>query len=303
VFDGLWESICKPAGSHLMLEATIARRERDVVGFFRESTPGAIGTLNILVIGATLDDNSAPEGPDDLLWRRLWGNSRLNSLPHIENEVAAIEALALLPYNVKVHVLNGEDRHDARGPWSLADKVREHLENNKNRYDVIHFAGHALFPSSKKPVPKKKGSAAGKPRATLEDDRGFLIFSGSPRPQAISIATVVKWLEDTSVDLVYLSCCRSSASRAAAEFARASIRTTIGFSWDLDDKKAVDFTRQFYAELLSNQLNVCSALSNAREGLHRKYQNGDPIWASPVLLAQPPNWGHVEGVLRPPVRP
>ena len=105
------------------------------------------------------------------------------------------------------------------------------------------------------------------------------------------------------MDLVYLSCCRSSASRAAAEFARNRIRTTIGFSWDLDDEKAVDFSRQFYAELLSNQLNVCSALSNAREDLHEEYDNGDPIWASPVLFAQPPNWDHVEGVLRPPVRP
>jgi CHAT domain-containing protein len=105
------------------------------------------------------------------------------------------------------------------------------------------------------------------------------------------------------VELVYLSCCRSSASRAAAELARNGIRTTIGFSWDLGDEKAVDFTKQFYDELLGNRLNVCSALRKAREDLHREYENGDPIWASPVLFAQPSDWGHVEGVLRPPVRP
>lgn len=301
VFDGLWESICKPAGSHLMLEATITRRERDTIGSFPEARSGAVGTLNILVVGATLDDNSAPEGPDDFLWKKLWGNSLLQSLPHIESEVAAIKALEQLPYNVKVDVLSGEDRHQAKGRWSLAAMVEQHLKNNRNRYDVIHFAGHALFAASKQKKPAGTAKAKGA-KGTLEDERGYLIFSGSPRPQAISIAIVADWLKNTSIDLVYLSCCRSSASRAAAEFARNSIRTTIGFSWDLDDKKAVDFTEQFYGELLSNELNVCSALSKARGDLHRKYENGDPIWASPVLLAQPSNWGNVEGVLRPPVR-
>ena len=97
---------------------------------FREAPTGAIGTLNILVIGATLDDNSAPEGPGDFLWKKHWGNSRLNSLPHIEDEVAAIKALEQLPHNVKVHVLDGEDRHDADDGWSLADKVRTHLAEN-----------------------------------------------------------------------------------------------------------------------------------------------------------------------------
>jgi CHAT domain-containing protein len=64
----------------------------------------------------------------------------------------------------------------------------------------------------------------------------------------------------------------------------------------------VDFTLQFYEKLLSNKLNVCSALSQARGHLHNKYGYGNPIWASPVLLAQPSYWRHVEGVLRPPVR-
>ena len=113
---------------------------------------------------------------------------------------------------------------------------------------------------------------------------------------------MARWLRDTSVELVYLSCCRSSASRAAAEFARNSIRTTIGFSWDLVDEKAVKFSKQFYDELFKNRLNVCSALRRAREDLHEVFENGDPIWASPVLFAQPSDWKHVEGVLRPPVR-
>ena len=305
VFDGLWESICNPAGRHLMLEAAITRRERDAVGSFSEARSGEVGTLNILVVGSTLDDNSAIEGPDDILWKKYWGASLLNSLPHIENEIAAIRAIQKPPYKVRVEVLSGEDRHQNDGDWSLAETVKRHLADNPDRYDVIHFAGHALFASakSKKPAVSKGGKKPDKRTERFEDDRGYLIFSGKRKPRAVSIATVANWLRNTSVELVYLSCCRSSASRAAAEFARSSIRTTIGFSWDLDDKKAVDFTRQFYDELLRNRLNVCSALRKTREDLHREHENGDPIWASPVLFAQPSDWGHVEGVLRPPVRP
>ncbi|MCP3414261.1 CHAT domain-containing protein [Bradyrhizobium brasilense] len=301
VLDGLWESMCKPASDPLMLEATITRRQIVEMSSSEDPPPGPVGTLNVLVIGSTLDDNSRPEGPPDLLWEKLWGKSVLHSLLHIENEVAAIKALEGSPYNVKVDVLSGEDRRDAKQPWSLAAAVQERLKRNPDRYDVVHFAGHALFaPPKKKPTKSEKGLQK---KEVLDDDRGFLIFSGAPRPQAISIAVVADWLKDTSVDLVYLSCCRSSASRAAAEFARNNIRTTIGFSWDLEDTKAVDFTLQFYEKLLSNELNVCSALSEARGNLHNKYRYGNPIWASPVLLAQPSYWRHVEGVLRPPVRP
>jgi hypothetical protein len=299
VFDGLWESMCKPLSAPLMLEATIARRQIVEMSSSEDPPPGPVGTLNVLVVGSTLDDNSKPEGPPDLLWQKIWGKSVLHSLPHIVNEAAAIKALEGSPYNVKVDVLSGEVRRDAKQPWSLAAVVEECLKSNPGRYDVVHFAGHALFaPSKKKPT---KGRAPQK-KNVLDDDRGYLIFSGAPHPQAISIATVADWLKETSVDLVYLSCCRSSASRAAAEFARNNIRTTIGFSWDLEDMKAVDFTLQFYEKLLSNKLNVCSALSQARGHLHNKYGYGNPIWASPVLLAQPSYWRHVEGVLRPPVR-
>jgi CHAT domain-containing protein len=302
VFDGLWESILNAEGEHLMLKATITRRARGtVVNNFAKAQIGAVGPLNILVIGSTVDDNSVPKGPGDVLWKKHWGTRQLESLPHIVDEIAAIKDLERLPHKVKVHVLSGEERHEAEDGWSLAEVVRTHLAENPNRYDVVHFAGHALFATSKmKKAPPGKGKTGNQ---QPDDERGYLVFSGKGQARAIPIAVVAGWLKDTSVDLVYLSCCRSSASRAAAEFAKNSIRTTIGFSWDLVDERAVDFTRQFYAELLKNRLNVCSALRRARKDLHEVYESGDPIWASPVLFAQPKDWKHVEGVLRPPVRP
>jgi hypothetical protein len=302
VFDGLWESILNADGEHLMLKAAITRRERDAVGNFAKTQSGAVGPLNILAIGSTVDDNSLPKGPGDVLWKKHWGKHRLESLPHIIDEMAAIKRLEESPHKVKVHVLSGAERHAAADGWSLADAVKTHLAENPNRYDVVHFAGHALFATSTmKKQPPRKGTKTG--NQLLDDERGYLVFSGKEQARAVPISTVAGWLKGTSVDLVYLSCCRSGASRAAAEFAKNSIRTAIGFSWDLVDKKAVYFARQFYDELLKNRLNVCSALRRARNDLHEEYENGDPIWASPVLFAQPPDWAHVEGVLRPPVRP
>ena len=304
VYDGLWELICDPNdGRHLMLDTTITRRKRDAIDNLASSRPSEIGVLNILVVGATLEDNAAPEGPDDILWKKFWAGTRLKELSHIPTEVEAIKALesGLGASRLKVDVLSGADCNPGGGAWSLADQVRKRLETEPDRYDVLHFAGHALFAAPK----QKRGAVneGGRGRNSVEDDRGYLIFSGSPKPRAISVATVARWLKDTSVELVYLSCCRSSASRAAAEFANNRIRTTIGFSWDLDDKKAVDFARHFYGELLKNRLNVCSAFRKAREDLHNEFDKGDPIWASPVLLAQPLDWPDVEDVLRPPVRP
>jgi hypothetical protein len=72
----------------------------------------------------------------------------------------------------------------------------------------------------------------------------------------------------------------------------------IGFHWDLDDSKAPVFAREFYKELLDSKLKVCPAISKARKKLFIEHDKGDPIWASPVLIAQPMNWIEVEGVLK-----
>ena len=72
----------------------------------------------------------------------------------------------------------------------------------------------------------------------------------------------------------------------------------LGFHWDLNDSKAPVFAERFYRELLEADLKVCRAFSKARLELYNKYLAGDPIWASPVLIAQPMNWIQVEGVLK-----
>jgi CHAT domain len=283
LFDGLWESIFE-APDFLMLKNTIIRRaiQDDT---FPSQLNGSHDALNILVIKSDVPDDCTPEGPDDPFWKEYWDSlgGTLPELPHLDNEVMMLrelgEAGADTVPNIRVDVLS-DPRGRARG-WSLADELKDTLKQEGRRYDVVHFAGHALFaPSTEK-----------------EDGRGYLIFSGQPAPRAVTIETVAEWLAPTGVQLIYLSCCRSSAP-AALEFARKNVPMTIGFNWNLDDKKAVDFATTFYDELLDNRLKVCAAFNKARRRLYQHYRGGDPIWASPVLIAQPMEWIQVEDVLR-----
>jgi CHAT domain len=284
-FDGLWEAIPVRSGQRfLMLDNTIARRalQRDRLEVF-STTGGRIaaceGALRILVIKSNVD-NVSPESPDDPLWRRYWerhGGS-LAKLDHLEKEVDALHSMS--DANVLVDVLPAAD-HFGGDPWSLAKETRTALETAPQGYDIVHFAGHALFVDDEK-----------------DGGRGYLVFSGYPRPQAISIATVATWMANAGVQLAYLSCCRSSAALAALEFARNNIPMAIGFHWDIEDEKAPAFAREFYQELLKSHLKVCPAISKARLNLFNGSQGSDPIWASPVLIAQPMDWIQVEAVLK-----
>jgi hypothetical protein len=307
LFDGLWEAMFDSLGERfLMLDNTITRRarQRDVLNTFTNEIAGAnavanpIGAderdLNVLVVRSDVPDGSAPEGPEDQLWKQYWASFQggLPELPHLGDEVKVLRDLqrprkgagndgAANP-RVKVDVLPRTPRWGKS--WSLAELVQRTLKDKSRHYDIVHFAGHALFA----------------PSLNKDDGRGYLIFSGYPQPCAVPIATVATWFAEAGVQLVYLSCCRSSAAPAALEFARNKVPMTIGFHWDLDDSKAVDFAKNFYRELLDARLKVCPAFSKARRKLYDYYEGGDPIWASPVLVAQPMDWIQVEGVLRPP---
>jgi hypothetical protein len=300
LFGGLWEAMFDFSSPRFaMLDHTITRRasssdplERigaDTVGALADADPR---DLNVLVIRSDVPDGSAPKGPNDQLWRDFWATQEdLRELPHLGEEVQVLRDLrrprgrtsgdgAAEP-RVKVDVLRGPQRWGK--PWSLADLVERRLKDRSRRYDIVHFAGHALFDES----------------AENGDGRGYLVFSGYPTPRAVTVAEVASWFEKAGVQLVYLSCCRSSAAAAALELARYKVPMTIGFNWNLDDEKAVDCAKYFYNALLEKDLKVCHAMREARRKLHDEYGAGDPIWASPVLVAQPLNWMHAEGVLRP----
>ncbi|MDX8527004.1 CHAT domain-containing protein [Mesorhizobium sp. MSK_1335] len=296
VFDGLWESITTGDGDDfMMLRNSVTRRARRYDNF-QMSFEGEKGNLSILGVESKVSVNSEPVGPQDDTWNTYWNRSGgpLERLDHVETEMRMLEGLrskgrrsgkgenARRSSGVNVKILRAVADTDS---WSLADTLEEELKKNPRRYDVLHFAGHAIFASD----------ARG-------DQRGYLIFSGSPKPRAVPIAKVAGWLAGSSVQLVYLSCCRSSAAKAAIEIASNKVPMTIGFEWNLEDEKAVEFAEAFYKSLLASDFRVCHSVRRARSELKQHYDSADSIWASPVLVAQPSNWMQVEGVLRPPAR-
>jgi V8-like Glu-specific endopeptidase len=295
--DGLWESIYDPrTRKFLMLDSTIARRDSSPMDTSESGKrAGRSGILNVLVIAATVEDGAVPEGLDGPLWEKYWANHRLQALPHVTREIGELKRLEKLPRGAPIRV----DVLDGSSGEPLHEAVERTLRDRPQDYDVVHFAGHVLFPPD-----KTRGAATGRRKPVAEIDSGYLIFSG-PKPRAVPIPQVARWLKGTAqdpgtVELVFLSCCRSSSARAAAEFARNDVRMAIGFRWDLEDARTVDFARRFYEQLLLRRLRVCSAIRAARGSLNDDAD--DPIWAAPVLVAQPSKWGDVEGKLRPPER-
>jgi CHAT domain len=287
VFDGLWEAVFdREDNKFLMLDNTVTRRA--VLSDFRFRNRFEFGNnvLNILAVKSLVSSETMPVGPRDRFWEDCFGHVKLSALQHLDRE---IDVLKRLEWRSKAASKRTESLSEIRlkvlsagvRRRSLADILERELAENPDRYDVLHFAGHALFAGSNR----------------VCDERGYLIFSGNPFPTAVPIGTVAGWLANTSIKLVYLSCCRSSASQVAVEFAKQQVPMTIGFSWDLDDEKAVDFANQFYTELQKAQLNVCSAFCRARQKLHQWHDGADPIWASPVLVAQPLEWTHIENNL------
>jgi hypothetical protein len=289
VFDGLWESIFDAqADRYLMLENMLARRAMQRYDRFKDQLEGG-GVLNILVIRSDVPENSTPKGPKDPLWAKYLKEvgPHLPALNQLDREMKVLTSLEDQPRAPRVEVEVLPAKRPPLKPWSLEDVVKKKLQAEPGRYDVVHFAGHALFAPGEK----------------FADDRGYLVFSGFPAPTAVPIAEVADWLKGSGVQLVYLSCCRSSAARAAIEFADNGLPMSIGFTWDLDDSKAVDFAELFYGELLSGaSLRVCPAFVAARRKLEKRYRKADPIWASPILVAQPMDLIHVEGMLRLPQR-
>jgi hypothetical protein len=304
-FDGAWEAIYDNIlrKNFVMLgdTVTVARRSNhfDLRNVFAsgksDSAPAQIdatkGVLKVVVIESNVPDQSAPEGPSDPLWEKYWSSLKgtLPTLPHVKKEVETLRRLVRARSRtdkaghpqprVEVEVLS------PRVGKPLAEIVECRLKDRTRHYDIVHFAGHALFARSLMP----------------QDRRGYLVFSGEPggRPRAVPIATVAEWLNESGVQLVYLSCCRSSSAAAATELAARNVPLTIGFNWDLDDEKALEFARDFYTELLDGQFQVCKAFGKARRNLHGTFDGSDPIWASPVLIAQPDEWTQVECMLHP----
>lgn len=285
IYNCLWESAFDNYVDRLIIETPMARRPMfDQPPKDDRDLAGGDHCLDILAIPASVSEGQIPQGPDHIIFHELIASLRggLDMLPGINNEIDALKQLekrrrtsADAP-TVSVDIL----RPPRRGSQfeALRRRLSERRERGARPFDVVHFAGHSLV------MPDGDGK---------EESR--LIFGGDPA-EAVSIEDFAELVYNSGVQLVYLSACQSNTAAAARELAWYNIPISIGFNWDLPDKRAVEFANCFYQHLLDNGLKVCVAFSKTRLRLSREYKSKDPVWAAPVMLAQPDGWRDIQAV-------
>ena len=162
----------------------------------------------------------------------------------------------------------GEDRGFVADPADLF-RILQRLQ--RIRYDIVHYAGHAVFAPA---APEQSGwrFAEGEvlTAAMLENTESAptLIFAN-----ACLSARVAKGRGNDS---------RLVAS-LADEFMRRGVADYVGTGWQIDDKLAQQFAVTFYTAALADAgKHIGAALQDARRELYEKGLGGDAVgaWAA-----------------------
>lgn len=150
---------------------------------------------------------------------------------------------------------------EGSGGKSFAERVEETL---RETWHVVHYAGHSYYDKKQK--------------------KGYVFFPGQPI-EKVDIEDFAISLRRTN--FVYMSSCHSSESSIVFELARNLIPAIVGFRWDIEDNKAAEHTRVFYADLFARSLSIEYAFLNARKEMYKKYKNeNDKTWAAAMLILQ-----------------
>lgn len=145
----------------------------------------------------------------------------------------------------------------------------------KSEYQIIHFAGHAVFDSD---FPENS-------KLSLYD--GFSLK-----------AYELKGINDSPI--VFVNACDSSlmddskgyfvgfglANGLAPSFIRGGAAAYIGSIWPVFDESASQFSSLFYKKFLYGE-DIGKALTEARKALKEKSDSNDITWASYVLFGNP----------------
>lgn len=152
------------------------------------------------------------------------------------------------------------------------DIDRVQLLSSLNKFDIIHFSGHAKFD---KEFP----------------DQSCLIFNNGP----VYASEIANLLSNKPPLLVFINACESSKATLQNEihlennvpglvnaFISAGVRAYIGAMWPIHDEPASQFAITFY-EKFAHGLNVGTSIYEARKEVYEKYGNSDITWAAYIV--------------------
>lgn len=186
-------------------------------------------------------------------------------LNYVEEEIKAIEEIA--NSNFSVYPLINEDF-----------KIKDFKEKiNTYAFKVLHLATHGEFSSS--------------------PDKTFLLASDEPIDinQIGDIFRNQAQRQPEPIELLVLSACETAAGDKRATLGisgvgvRAGARSSIASLWTLDDAISVEFTEEFYKQLLIPKQTRAQALQKAQIELKKNGRGREhPRFWSPYILLG--NW-------------
>jgi hypothetical protein len=158
------------------------------------------------------------------------------------------------------------DETKGRGE-EFIDVLRGHLQDEQ--FDIVHFYGHSA----------SKGA-----------DGTFLFAPGETIDEVnpVSIRAVSNWIGDLRIKktppfLVFLSSCESGSARTAIEMMNSGVEYVLGFRWEVEERFAIAFIKEFYSEYLKRKSEVRKSYWLACKEIQSRYM-GQPEWASAILL-------------------
>ncbi|MEH2456806.1 CHAT domain-containing protein [Nostoc sp.] len=180
-----------------------------------------------------------------------------------------------------LNVLNNIEKSNSRVSVTKVEEKNFNTENlqsniNSTDFQILHLATHGEFSSS----PENTFILAyDNPIRANELDKVF-------KKQAQN--------QQEPIELIVLSACETASGDQRATLGisgvavRAGARSAIASLWTLDDQISVDFTREFYKQLLTLKQTKAKALQEAQKALKGKPGREHPrYWAPYILLG---NW-------------
>jgi CHAT domain len=222
----------------------------------------------VLFIRAQPGEHPASPGQDLLAMKKLGGEIQVLEFKKLDNIDREREMLC--SHHGKHVDLEELNLTATRGKKSAAESIAEKL--SKERFDIVHFAGHSI---------------------TTSDGLTYLILPGMQPGEAEQLVaeSFAKLASKGGTRLVYLSSCQGSSANSVATLAQRDVPCVLGFRWDVEDAEAADFATTFYEGLFEKGLSICKAFRDACFGGYKPADiETSHIWVSPILASQSENW-------------
>jgi hypothetical protein len=210
----------------------------------------------------------SPTDYDLLTVKRLDGELQVLEFKKLAN--IDRERSELCSYDKKHIKFRELDLSTTRGAQPASKTISDLL--SKERFDIIHFAGHSI---------------------TTPDGLTLLVLPGMQPGDAEELIaeSFADLAAKAGAQLVYLSSCQGSSANSVASLAQREVPCVLGFRWDVDDADAADFAKRFYGGLFKNRLSICKAFRDACFGGYKPSDiETSRIWVSPILASQSENW-------------